>query len=92
MQIYKTNLFTYNKQTNTFVAEASDLNVFGGQIHRMIGLQSHKTNKIIYCEYIRTHINDENEITHWEYHARRNDGGDLPQRGEPNFTVIIFND
>jgi hypothetical protein len=83
MQTFNTKQFTYHKETNSFVAEASDLGTFMvGQNFRLV---SEKTGDTLDAQLLETKRDDDNDITHWEYELCNVDG-------YTGIKVIVFND
>ena len=83
--ILPTDLFTYDKDTRTFTACASDGPLHGSflpgkKIPELMGLQSERTGNIITVNYLSRREHNE-ELESWLYY---NDDNDI--------SVVIFND
>ena len=75
LPVFSTAQFSFDKETSEFVTEASNLYVDANGVDqrglyfltRQFKLKSAKTGKEMCCAHRQTHIDDENDITHWEF-------------------------
>lgn len=77
---FSTSRFTYNPQTKTLIAEASDLGLNTIPYH--LHIRSERTGKTVRFFLAETRRDVEGEVTSWLYRSIDSNGA----------TVLLFND
>ncbi|HET8688475.1 MAG TPA: hypothetical protein VFM18_17830 [Methanosarcina sp.] len=82
MRAFGTRMFSYNKDSRSFVGEISTMDCTVADLQQGFMLISQRTGATVKYSFVETVRDKEGDITHWTF----------KEQGKHNTHVIIFND